>query len=83
MSNFQLGLTYTDKITGFTGVATGHVTYLIGSNLVLLNPKVDSEGRLQDSQWFDQQRLEKQEGYKPVVLDNGATPGPDKQAPKY
>ena len=82
MSNFQLGLTYRDQITGFTGVATGHVTYLTGCNQVLLHPKVDAEGKLRDSQWFDQQRLVQIEGPQ-IVLDNGNTPGPDKQAPKY
>ena len=77
----QLGRTYKDKITGFSGVATGHVNYISGCNQVLLAPPVDTEGKLRDSQWFDEQRLE-DVGAATVVLDNSATPGPDKAAPK-
>jgi hypothetical protein len=78
---FQLGKTYKDKITKFSGVATGHVRYISGCNQVLLAPPVDSEGKLRDSQWFDEQRLDEQDA-EPIVLDNSMTPGPDKMAPK-
>ena len=77
----QLGKTYKDKITGFGGVATGHVRYISGCNQVLIAPPVDNEGKLRDSQWFDEQRLDDQ-GTAQIVLDNSATPGPDKMAPK-
>ena len=77
----ELGKTYRDKITRFTGVATGHVRYISGCHQVLLAPPVDGEGKLRDSQWFDEQRLEEQDAVA-IVLDNVATPGPDKTAPK-
>lgn len=77
----QLGKTYTDKITKFSGVATGHVRYISGCNQVLLAPPVDAEGKLRESQWFDEQRLEEQ-GAAMIVLDNSKTPGPDRMAPK-
>lgn len=77
----ELGKTYTDKISGFKGVATGHVTYITGCNQVLLGPKIGKDGKIPDSQWFDEQRLEV--GKEPqVILDNGKTPGFDKEAPK-
>ena len=77
----HLGKSYRDKITGFEGVATGHAQYISGCNQALLAPKVDADGGLRNSQWFDVQRLMVVEGAT-VVLDNGATPGCDRAAPK-
>lgn len=79
--SIELGKTYRDVITKFSGVATGHVNYISGCNQVLLAPPVDNEGRLRDSQWFDEQRLEEQDATT-IVLDNRETPGHDKMAPK-
>jgi len=75
-----LGKRYRDVITGFTGVATGHVTYISGCNQVLLAPAVAPDGALRDAQWFDEQRLQPVEG-EAIVLDNGRTPGCDRAAP--
>lgn len=76
-----LGRTYTDKITGFTGVATGFVQYISGCHQVLLAPRVGEDGALRDSQWFDLQRVAAMDN-QIVELDNGATPGCDRAAPK-
>jgi hypothetical protein len=78
----NLGHTYSDKITGFTGVAVGYVQYLSGCNQVLLAPRCGPDGALRESQWFDQQRLDLDVAIPPVQLDNGATPGCDRSAPK-
>lgn len=78
----DLGRTATDKITGFTGVATGICFYLSGCNQVLLVPKVAADGAYKDGQWFDVQRLTVDPDAAKVVLDNGQTPGADKAAPK-
>lgn len=77
-----LGAAYIDKITGFRGVATGYVQYISGCNQALLAPQVGDDGGLRDSQWFDLQRLEPVVGWVPIQLDNGATPGADRAAPK-
>jgi hypothetical protein len=80
-----LGWTYKDVITGFKGVATGYVQYITGCNQVLLNPKVDADGKIRDSNWFDEARLQICAEEAPVELDTKlvtANPGPDKQAPK-
>jgi hypothetical protein len=77
----ELGRSYRDRITGFKGMATGHVRYISGCNQVLLAPPVDKDGKLRDAQWFDEQRLEDQGG-KTLVLDNSKTPGFDAPAPK-
>lgn len=79
--SIQLGSTYKDKITGFQGVATGFVQYISGCNQALIAPRVGPDGGGKDSQWFDQQRLELVDVER-VVLENGATPGHDKSAPK-
>lgn len=76
------GFTLRDKVTGFTGVATGAVQYITGCNQVLLVPKVDEQGKLRDSQWFDEQRLELLPGEDAVHVDNSQFNGPDKEAPK-
>jgi hypothetical protein len=76
-----LGKKFKDRVTGFEGVATGFCTYITGCSQVLLAPEISADGSLRDSPWFDQQRLEEQPG-DAVVLDNGATPGFDREAPK-
>lgn len=76
-----LGTTQRDKVTGFQGVAIAFCEYISGCNQVLLAPKADEKGDFKESHWFDMQRLE-QVGTEAIVLDNGKTPGFDKQAPK-
>lgn len=76
----MLGSTARDRITGFTGVVMGVCDYLSGCSQALLVPPMQ-DGKLPESQWFDVQRLE-DTGAERIVLDNGATPGCDKAAPK-
>lgn len=78
----KLGHTYKDMITGFAGVAVGYVQYLSGCNQALLAPRCSEDGALRESQWFDQQRLVEDMTVLPISLDNGATPGCDRAAPK-
>ena len=80
--NDRLGYTFRDKITGFSGVATGHCEYLTGCHQTLIQPRAVEGGKLPESAWFDDQRLEKEARKDRVVLDNGATPGFDCEAPK-
>lgn len=75
----KLGNTYRDKITSFTGVCTGHAEYISGCAQSLLTQKV-KKGESTKAEWFDDQRLEDLEE-KTVVLNNAATPGPDRPAP--
>jgi hypothetical protein len=77
-----LGSTMRDTITGFAGAVTGRAEYITGCNQVLLQPKVKDDGSLNESAWFDEQRLEPVAGVARIKLDNGATPGCDKPAPK-
>jgi len=75
-----LGTTVKDKITGFTGVVTGFVTYISGCNQALVTPKTGKDGSMRDAHWFDEQRLVVLKAAR-VVLDNGNTPGADIPAP--
>lgn len=83
MQKITLGHTYEDKITGFAGLATGHVEYLTGCSQVFLTPRVDAAGKTRDGGWFDAQRLELQEDGLKVDLDNSETPGFGDPAPAY
>lgn len=81
MEKIILGATYVDRITRFSGVATGHVEYLSGCNQTLLvPPAVDNV--LKEAQWFDDQRLVQDHSKIRIELVNGTTPGFDKMAPK-
>lgn len=80
-SNPYLGAKVRDRITGFSGVVTGYVEYLTGCNQVLVVPPIGNDGAFRDSMWFDVQRVEIV-ALERIVLDNGATPGADRSAPK-
>jgi hypothetical protein len=56
MTNF--GKEGRDKITGFTGIITAKCFYLYGCGQYLLTPKIDKDGKRQDSTWFDEGRIE-------------------------
>jgi len=48
----ELGATYVDTVTGFTGIATGDCTYLTCENQVQLENETQTR-------WFDENRLDK------------------------
>lgn len=83
MTDFELGKTYIDRITGFEGMATAHARYLTGCNQVCLTPAIGSDGKLQEAGWFDEQRLALKPDGRVVTLDNSRTPGFGDPAPKY
>lgn len=78
--NTNNGRTFTDKITGFTGVCTGYVEYITGCNQLLLVPKSEG-GKAPEGAWFDEQRCVLDENVPLIELDNGASPGCDIAAP--
>jgi hypothetical protein len=78
----ELGMKMRDRITGFTGIATGRAEYISGCHQVLLNAKVKDDGSFTGVEWFDEQRLEVDTSSPPIKLDNGRTPGADRPAPK-
>lgn len=72
----QLGVTVTDRISGFTGIVTGRVEYISGCNQLLVTPKAGK-----DAAWFDEQRCKVDIRRAAIVLDNSGNPGHDKSAP--
>ena len=78
----QLGITVVDKVTGFTGIVLGFVQYISGCNQALVSPPLAQDGSFRESQWFDVQRLQRDNDVDALILDNGATPGFDRAAPK-
>ncbi len=78
----EIGRKVKDKITGFSGVATGRVEYLTGCNQILVQPPVGKDGSYRDSLWIDEQKLDVV-GTTKVKLDNSRSPGFDRAAPKH
>lgn len=54
----ELGKKGRDKITGFEGILIGRSTWLTGCEQYCLCPTVDKEGKIRDSAWFDEVRVE-------------------------
>jgi len=54
----NLGKEARDKVTGFTGIITGHCEYLTGCSQYGIQPKVDKEGKVPDTRWVDVNRCE-------------------------
>lgn len=79
--DIELGRNYEDIVTGYSGMAIGVVHYMTGCSQALLQPRIGEDGKVPESLWFDVQRLSVKTGTA-VKLDNGATPGFDKPAPK-
>lgn len=73
----MIGYTCRDSVTGFTGTVVGVVFYISGCTQALVVPPAKDGNTLLDGQWFDVQRLKVMPLMDRVVLDNGATPGPD------
>lgn len=58
VSKFELGALLRDRISGFEGVAISHTRYLSNCDRYGLQPKVGTDGKLPESQWFDETTLE-------------------------
>lgn len=52
-----LGMRVEDQVTGFKGVVATVGFDLYGCIQAIVNPGIDNEGKLRDSQWFDVNRL--------------------------
>lgn len=67
-----LGSKAKDKITGFSGIVTGHARYITGCDQYLLNAKATSDGQVH-SLWVDENRLEVAKD-KPICIYKGSGP---------
>lgn len=83
MPMIELGRKVRDKITGFEGVATSRVEYLTGCTQIGVAPKVDNEGKIRDTQYFDFGRLEYVDASTISLEEAKANPGgPNRDCPR-
>lgn len=61
-----LGKKGRDKVTGFVGILTYAVEFLYGANQYGLTPEIDKDGKVCDSEQFDEGRIE--------IIDDGIKP---------
>lgn len=54
----KLGQEVKDKVTGFTGVAIGRTEWINGCARVIVQPKVDKDGKVPDCLNIDEPQLE-------------------------
>jgi len=47
-----------DKITGFSGIITGHADYITGCDQYLIQPQCKESHAFNESRWFDENRIE-------------------------
>lgn len=79
----QLGHTAKDKVTGFEGTLVGRADYLYGCTQYCLCPTVDKDGKVRDSQWFDEGRIQVAgSGIAPAQVQAERPGGPNRDAPR-
>lgn len=79
-AEIQIGQSGRDRVTGFSGTCVGIATYISGCTQACIAPKIGNDGAFRQSEWFDIQRIAVEDGT--ISLENGRTPGPDREAPK-
>lgn len=53
----KLGTHVIDKITGFAGIATARTEFMNGCIRIGVDSPVGDDGKLRDTEWFDENRL--------------------------
>lgn len=77
-----LGKKARDKVTNFRGMLTYGVEYLHGCNQYGLTPEVDKDGKTQDSEQFDEGRIEiVGDGLTAKDVEAPRRGGPNRDAP--
>ena len=56
-TKIKLGSEVEDKVSGFTGIAVARIMYLNGCARISVQPKIDKEGKLPISEYFDEPQL--------------------------
>lgn len=57
MTKVKLGQEVIDTISGFTGIAVGRTEWLNGCVRIMIQPKVDKEGKMMDNAEFDEPQI--------------------------
>lgn len=53
----ELGMEVRDRVTGFQGIITSRTTYLNACDRLAISPRVDKEGKLPETEVFDEPDL--------------------------
>lgn len=78
----ELGKKGRDKVTGFEGVIIGMAQYLFGCTQYALTPPA-VDGKLVESQWFDEGRIEViGDGISSASVSVERPGGPQRDAPR-
>ena len=72
----DLGSEVRDSVSGFLGVATAKHQYINGCTRITVQPKVDKDGKLPETQTFDEPQLEVVS--KKKIKGKNDTGGPEK-----
>lgn len=78
-ADIKLGKKYRDRVTGFTGVATGTTKWMTGCDTVILQPHVSADGKYMDNAQFDITRVDLIDS-PAVKLNKGRNGGPQPKA---
>jgi hypothetical protein len=79
----NLGKEGQDKITGFTGIITACCSYITGCDQYGLAPKVNAEGKIEPTQWFDTGRVDiVGDGITGKSVQGDKNGGPSRDAPR-
>jgi hypothetical protein len=76
----KLGDKVTDSITGFSGIAVARTEYLYGCVRITVQPTELRDGKPQDADYFDEQRLAEES--TATTGGPGIVP-PERKVPKY
>lgn len=80
----KLGSKVRDKVTGMTGITTGKCEYLYGCNQYNIVPPVGGDGKMNDTQWFDEGRIEvlEEEALSAELVSAEKPGGPNRDCPR-
>lgn len=72
----KLGQKINDPVSGVDGIALGRCTFLNGCARILLQPKLDKDGKKQRSIWFDEPQIKVVKERREVAQGSKKTGGP-------
>ena len=80
MVRISFGAVVKDSVTGFKGTVVARAEFITGCVQYEVVPSVDKDGKMTDSYWIDENRLEIVRAAKKVIAKK-ATGGPQNRPP--
>ena len=82
-TDITLGMEAMDKITKLRGIIIGYCSYLFGCDQYGLTPAIGADGKVGETCWFDEGRLEIiGRGVLPEEVTGSKAGGPNRDAPR-